>query len=227
MAHLGMASEVTSIMKLASACVIVAMMSSTALAEVEEEPTLSPGDDKKLQSTAKDPRKGDEGSNGKRYALVATETAVLMGLGAAWYWNDLELQRPDWVLKWDRESWKMKLTSFDAVRFDTNAFHINAFGHSSQAVLAYHAGRGNGLGLAGATALNTFYTFAWEYLIEFREYVSLNDLVINTISGPALGEPLWQIGDYFRSGKKTWYNEGFAAFVEKRRPNFDAHWDRS
>jgi len=23
------------------------------------------------------------------------------------------------------------------------------------------------------------------------------------------------------------YNEGFAAFVDKRRPNFDTHWDRS
>lgn len=29
-----------------------------------------------------------------------------------------------------------------------------------------------------------------------------------------------------RTMKPDEYNEGFAAFVDKRRPNFDAHWDR-
>ena len=204
-------------MKLPCASAIIAVLSTGALADVPEqqpEPTLAPGDDKKLPSTAIDERKVEESTDGKRYLLVAGETALLVGLGAAWYWNDLELQRPDWVLEWDAESWKTKLTSFDAVRFDTNAFHINAFGHTSQAILAYHIGRGNGLGFSGATALNFATTVAWEYLIEFREYVSLNDLIVNTISGPAIGEPLWQIGDYFRSGKKTWLNEGLAAFFQ-------------
>jgi hypothetical protein len=140
------------------------LLSGTAAAELEE-PTLAPDGDKKLESTAIDPRSDEESSDGKRYLLAAGETVLFMGLGAAWYWNDLELQRPDWVLHWDAESWKMKLTSLDAVRFDTNAFHINAFGHSSQAILAYHTGRGNGFGFAGAAALNVFQTFAWEYLV--------------------------------------------------------------
>lgn len=198
-----------------STCVVVvmAMRTSTALAE-EPEPTLAPDGDPQLQSTAKDPRTGDEDSDGTRYLLVAGETALVIGLGAAWYWNDIELQRPDWVLGWDTESWDTKLTSFDAVRFDSNAFHINAFGHAGQAVLHYHVGRGNGLGLAGATALNVATTVAWEYLVEFREYVSLNDLIVNSMAGPALGEPLWQIGDYFRSGPKTGFNEAFAAFFQ-------------
>lgn len=194
---------------------MMSFLASTAAAEEPApEPTLAPEGDAQLQSTAKDPRTGDEGSDGKRYLLVAGETALVIGLGAAWYWNDIELQRPDWVLGWDAPSWKMKLTSFDAVRFDTNAFHINAFGHTSQAVLHYNIGRGNGLGLAGATALNVAATFAWEYLIEYREYVSLNDLIVNSMSGPALGEPLWQIGDYFRSGPKTTFNEALAAFFQ-------------
>src|SRR5688572_12746291 len=30
-----------------------------------------------------------------------------------------------------------------------------------------------------------------------------------------------------RTMKPDEYNEGFAAFVDKRRPNFDTHWDRS
>jgi hypothetical protein len=30
-----------------------------------------------------------------------------------------------------------------------------------------------------------------------------------------------------RAMKPDEYNEGFAAFVEKRRPSFDVHWDRN
>src|SRR5687767_1232795 len=141
----GTGDEGTHGMQLRCATAIVALCSSVAVAEepVEKqpEPTLAPAGDATLPSTAIDERKEEESTDGKRYALVAGEIALLMGLGAAWYWNDVELQRPDWVLKWDTESWKMKLNG-EAIRFDTNEFHINAFGHTSQAVLAYHAGRG-------------------------------------------------------------------------------------
>ena len=198
-------------MKLAYAS-IIALVPAVALAE--EEPTLAPDDDKKLASTAVDPRKEEESTDGKRYLLAAGESVLLLGGGAAWYWLNSDMQRADWDLAWDAESWKMKLTSFDAVRFDTNPFHVNMFGHTSQAVLAYHAGRGNGLGFTGATVLNIAHSVVWEYFIEYREYVSLNDLIVNSFSGPALAEPLWQIGDYFRSGQRTWYNEGLAAFFQ-------------
>jgi hypothetical protein len=199
-------------MKLSCACAIVAVLSSAALAE-EDEPTLAPAGDNKLPSTAIDERKDDEGSDGARYLLATGEILTVLGLSAAWYWNDLELQRPDWVLKWDADSWEDKLTSTDPIRFDTNEFHIN-LGHTTQALSAYGIGRGNGFGMSGAAALNVAYTFVWEYMIEFREYPSLNDLIVNSMSGPALAEPLWQIGDYFRSGPKTTINEGLAAFFQ-------------
>lgn len=201
------------------AVTLIAVVSASAVAEPtpappQPEPTLAPDGDKKLASTAVDARKDEESTDGRRYLLVAGETALLFGGGAAWYWLNSDLQKPDWDLGWDAKSWRMKLTSFDAIRFDTNPFHINMFGHTSQAVLAYHAGRGNGLGFTGASLLNIGYTFAWEYFVEYREYVSMNDLIVNSVSGPAIAEPLWQIGDYFRSGKKTWYNEGLAAFFQ-------------
>ncbi|HLL22018.1 MAG TPA: DUF3943 domain-containing protein, partial [Kofleriaceae bacterium] len=200
-------------MKLACACTLLALGSST-LAHADDEPTLSPNSNDELPSTAVDQRKEEERTDGKRYLLVAVETAALFGGAAIWYWANTDLQKADWDLGWDRKSWKMKLTSFDAVRFDTTPFHVNMFGHTGQAVGAYHAGRGNGLGFTGATVLNIASSVAWEYLVEFREYVSLNDLIVNSVSGPALAEPLWQIGDYFRSGKKTWYNEGLAALFQ-------------
>jgi enoyl-CoA hydratase/carnithine racemase len=41
-------------------------------------------------------------------------------------------------------------------------------------------------------------------------------------------KPDWPtIRRMLRAMKPDEYNEGFAAFVEKRRPSFDAHWDRS
>src|SRR6185436_7240239 len=106
-----------------------------------------------------------------------------------WYWRDLDFNTRDWDLRWDGPSWKRKLTSLDAVRFDQNLFQTNAVSHTRAGVAHYQILRGNGFS-AGASALGTFATSAiWEYLIEFKELVSLNDLIVNSVSGFAIGEP--------------------------------------
>lgn len=156
------------------------------------------------------------------WKLIALENTAFLGIGASWYWLQAPDQKPDWVLKWDAESWKMKLTTLDAIRFDTNIFWTNAFGHTNQAVIGYQINRGNGLGFGGAVFANLLHTLAWEYLVEYREYPSINDMIINTVSGPAVGEPLWQIGRYYRSGPESKVNELVAAAFSP----FDAIDDR-
>src|SRR5258705_5865054 len=71
--------------------------------------------------------------DGRRAALFAVEMGALLGLGAAWYWATADHQSVDWTYP----SWRSKLTSFDAVRFDTNPFATNAFGHTAQSVIGY------------------------------------------------------------------------------------------
>ncbi len=156
------------------------------------------------------------------WKLIALENTAFLAIGASWYWLQAPDQKPDWVLKWDTESWKMKLTTLDAIRFDTNIFWTNAFGHTNQSVIAYQINRGNGLGFGGAVFANLLHSLAWEYLVEYREYPSINDLIIGTVSGPGVGEPLWQIGRYYRSGPKSLTNEAVAAVFSP----FDAIDDR-
>lgn len=156
------------------------------------------------------------------WKLIAVENTAFLGIGASWYWLQAPDQKPDWVLGWDAESWKMKLTTLDAIRFDTNIFWTNAFGHTNQAVIGYQINRGNGLGFGGAVLANLLHTLVWEYVVEYREYPSINDMIVNTVSGPAVGEPLWQIGRYVRSGPKSLTNEAVAAIFSP----FDAIDDR-
>jgi hypothetical protein len=178
----------------------------------EAEPvTLAPSGDK-LASTATDVRKGEDSTKTRRYLLIAGETGALFGLGAGWYWATAENQQKDWAYDGSFGQWKDKLLRpSDSIRFDSNPLLINAFGHSNQAMLAYQIGRGNGLGFGGSALLNIAHSVVWEYVVEFREQVAINDLIVNATSGPALGEPIWQVGDYFRSGPKTTANQVLAA----------------
>lgn len=200
------------------ASLLLAALPAVALADPEPappqpEPTLAPAGGDKLPSTAIDIRKEEDSTRPSRFLLSAIEQAAVFGGIAGYYWATSDLQKADWDLDWSWDSWKQKLNG-EGIRFDTNPMHVNMFGHTTQAVLTYHTVRGNGFGFTGATLINIAHSVLWEYFVEFREYPSLNDMIVNSVSGPALGEPLWQIGDYFRSGKKTWYNEGLAAFFQ-------------
>jgi Domain of unknown function (DUF3943) len=143
---------------------------------------------------------------------AALETfGVLLG-GAVWYWNDLEFNSRDWDLKWDWPSWKSKLT-FETLRFDQNYFGTNAGSHARAGLAHYHIARGNGLGVGASLATTISTSVLWEYLIEFKEMPSLNDVIVNTTAGFSIGEPLYQLGEYFLESEPTWLNRTVAAVI--------------
>ncbi len=125
--------------------------------------------------------------------LIAEEVAVLAP-ATVFYFLTTNLQREDFELDWDWPSWRAKLTSFDAVAFDSGNWQSNTFRHPLHGVLTYQAVRANGHGAIAATLVDLASTLIWEYVVEYRERISLNDVVVNNASGVALGEPLWQIG---------------------------------
>lgn len=138
-----------------------------------------------------------------RLQRALLETAATLALGTGWYWANTDLNREDWELDWDAPSWNKKLFTREGIRFDSNAFDVNAVKHPFGAAVLYQVGRENGYGPFGASVLTLGSSVVWEYVVEFKEIVSANDLVVNVASGLGLAEPLYQLGEHFRQGRDT------------------------
>lgn len=144
----------------------------------------------------------DDDEDDHHPAEVATaliESAIVLGISATWYWTHWKDNQIDYDLKWDWPSWERKL-NLSAVKLDTNEFPVNAVHHPLQSVIQYHIGRTNHFGMLGSWLYSTGYGIFWEYFIEYREYPSLNDMIINASTGVEIGEPLWEIGQLWRGG---------------------------
>lgn len=129
-----------------------------------------------------------------RLPLLLAESAALLIPPMIYYWSNTSLQREDWELRWDWPSWVTKLTSLSGFALDTGYWDANAIRHPIAGALAYQVARTHGLGPVTSTVVDLLSAATWEYVVEFKERVSVNDLVTNSLAGLLLGEPLFQLG---------------------------------
>lgn len=94
--------------------------------------------------------------------------------------------------------------------WDDNTFMVNQFGHPYQGNNYFNAGRANGLSFWESAPLAALGSLTWEYLGE-RHKPSLNDLVMTTMGGIALGEMFhrtaWLIRDPRETGRSRLMKE--------------------
>jgi hypothetical protein len=136
------------------------------------------------------------------YRLLATaENLALVGYGFASYWIHKKDNAVDWELTWSAPSFREKLWTFEAVRLDTNTFETNAIWHPAAGVSTYLAARGSRLGVGESLAFAVASSAIWEFFAEYREKVSINDLLFTPLAGPTIGEPLHQMGLFFERGE--------------------------
>lgn len=156
---------------------------------------------------------GEEQSIKYKYSFLVMvgETLAWLAPPTIYYYNTTDLQREDFELKWDVASWKRKLVTFDGVVFDTGNWTSNAFRHPVFGAISYQIGRANGYSPFAATLIDFTTAVVWEYVMEYRELVSLNDLMVNTISGFMIGEPLYQIGKLGDHKGVGWARRSIAA----------------
>jgi hypothetical protein len=164
------------------------------------------------------------------------ETAFALGFNWAWYRWDSNFNAPDFELKWDLDSWRKKIVTFEAVRLDSNRFSTNAGSHTEGGTLVYLIGRGNGLSAGSSTALAFGEVVLWEYLAEYQEKPSINDMLNNPLGGFAVGEPFFQLSEFFARGADNGVNNTLAAvfspltsandWVDGRRPPRHGNTDR-
>lgn len=127
----------------------------------------------------------------KHYARAALLEALAIGGGTAWYWLDRERQ----VADWDFPSWRDRFT-LDVMRYDNNPFHVNFAWHAGNGASFHFFARANGLSFAEALGYGALTSILWEYALEYREKVSVNDLIFTTGSGLPLGEFIHVMGSY-------------------------------
>jgi hypothetical protein len=137
--------------------------------------------------------------------------AVLEGLGhfvyaTSSYWIRQDVMKEDWEYQFTWADQKRRFFFIDGIRFDSNNFTFN-WTHAGAGAIYYNYARANRL-----NPLESFlYTFAasyfWEFVIEFKEVVSINDVICTPMGGISIGESLFQLGRLFRSKKPTFLNK--------------------
>jgi len=126
--------------------------------------------------------------------LAAAENAGWLAVGLVYYWGYPELNKADW----DRPSLGDRF-SLSIFRFDNNSSITNHVIHPFAGAAYYGFARVNNLGPGPAAAYGLAGAFLWEFALEWRELVSVNDLVFTFLGGLAPGEFFFQAGEYATS----------------------------
>ncbi|HEV8551496.1 MAG TPA: DUF3943 domain-containing protein, partial [Polyangiaceae bacterium] len=138
----------------------------------------------------------------QQYLRAAVEELGLFGAGLGYYFIEQQQNSIDWALNYDWLSFRQKLTC-QACALDQNFFDTNFVTHPLAGTLYYIAARGNRLNVLEsfgyAFAMSTF----WEFIGEFRERVSVNDMIVTPLAGLAIGESTTELGAFFDRGCPT------------------------
>ncbi len=126
------------------------------------------------------------------HLLTLGEELAFLGAGIAWYAADEQRNLADW----DFPSWEQRFT-LDAWTFDNNHFPINWIGHPLSGSAYYAFPRANDHAVWVAFTYSFMTSFVWEFLVEFREKVSVNDLIATPVVGLVVGEFAHKLWRYF------------------------------
>ncbi|HXJ23908.1 MAG TPA: DUF3943 domain-containing protein [Polyangia bacterium] len=138
------------------------------------------------------------------YLRTGFELLTVLGLGTAWYWR--APSHTDFDLHFTWNDWKAKLFSTRDIVLDDNLFDTNALAHPVAGAIYYQVARGNGLSPAASLLTSVIGSTIWEYLVEFREKPSTNDMIFTPIGGAVLGEATYRLGRLFASGSPNLAN---------------------
>jgi len=131
----------------------------------------------------------------RQYVRALAENGIITVLEFAVYWYDPHANSVDWQYP-DVQS---KLSSSEAVRFDDNLMRSNYLYHPFAGQMHYWMTRVNGFGIPESSFVAALNSTLYEMVWEWRELVSINDLVVTPVGGTAAGEFFHQLGNYLNS----------------------------
>ncbi len=99
---------------------------------------------------------------------------------------------------------------------DSNSFWVN-WSHALSGAYYYNFGRTNGMNSRASFLYGLSMSVLWECVSEWREIISINDVIFNSFGGVAIGEPLFQASSYF-SHRKGFLNGVAGIFFDPFLP---------
>lgn len=196
----------------------VAMLAVTALAAaLSTQPSFEAGSAAEPVDAEVALSPNDEGLPERHFNLrrAGLEIGSAMAVGLAWYQWQIELNERDF--DFDRtwhDQWR-RLTGA-GYRLDDNVISLNV-GHAFMGTIYHQFARANGGSAAQAMLFDFVTSSTWEFAVEHREVFSINDTIVTSAGGVALGESLFQLGDYFARSEPTFANLALMTLVSPGR----------
>lgn len=120
-------------------------------------------------------------------------SGLVLGTGGYWLFKNKNL------VDWDNPSSRARFDG-SAWVMDNNSIIVNFLYHPLTGALTYDLARGNHQSVAGAFGYSFLTSFVWEFAIEFKEKVSVNDVLVTPGAGLPIGEFFHKLGLYLDSG---------------------------
>jgi hypothetical protein len=145
-----------------------------------------------------DIRSNEEAKPAKKVGRAFLEIGINLAVSAVNYWYKYSKFVEDWQFELTWKDQKRKFFTSEGLRLDSNNLRLN-WTHAWAGALYYNWARSNRLSSFTSFLFASGASIFWEYIAEWREISSINDHVFTWAGGPAIGEPLFQIADHFRS----------------------------
>ncbi len=116
------------------------------------------------------------------------------------YWSKYTKWLEDWQFTLTWKDQKRRFFTTEAIKFDSNPFMTN-WTHGISGAGFFNIARYYRLNIFESVLFSLSSSLSWEYLTEWREVISINDIFFSGIAGLHIGEPIFQTAKYLLSGK--------------------------
>lgn len=124
---------------------------------------------------------------------------ILLTGGGVYQFMDFD-EDADFEYNWEGVKQKLSLRS---MRFDDNEAFYNLYGHPISGTIYYSIARSNGLSSLEGIIMAFTGSLLWEFIPEFAEVASVNDQFQTAFTAPAIGEAMFQLGEFFNRSSGT------------------------
>jgi hypothetical protein len=132
----------------------------------------------------------------KNWRRALLEVGGFLAYSTIRYWIEYSQWIEDWQYELTCEDQYRRFLTLEAVRFDSNAFFVN-WTHALAGAFYYQIARANRLTWAESFLMAFGSSLFYEYIGEWREVISVNDMILTSFGGYSIGEPWHQLASYF------------------------------